>query len=91
MTSKLWPNEHLLSSVTAIVPLSPVLNFTFTTPAVLVHVISRRTDAGERTRGVHAPVLTQKLREAALIQVCGEFFLKKEKKKAGFIPRRKTL
>lgn len=60
--------------------LSPVLNFTFTTPAVLVHVVSRRTDAGERTGGVHAPVLTQKLREAALIQVYGELKKRKEEK-----------
>lgn len=45
----------------------------FTAPAVLEHIISRRTDAGERTRRVHTSVLTQKLRETALIQVdtCG--------------------
>lgn len=51
---------------------SSVPSFTFTTPAVLIHIISRRTDAGERAGGVHTSVLTQKLREAALIQVYRE-------------------
>lgn len=41
----------------------------FTTPSILKHIISRRTDAGERAGCVHTSVLTQKLREAALIQV----------------------
>lgn len=59
-------------SVTVITSLSPTPRFTFTTPAVLIHIISGRTDAGERTWSVHAPVLTQELREAALIQIYGE-------------------
>lgn len=56
----------------ATVSLSSVLNFTFATPAILVYIISRWTDAGERAGGVHTSVLTQKLREAALIQVYRE-------------------
>ncbi len=66
--------KHLFSSDAVKVTTSPssVLDFTFTAPAVLIHIISRRTDAGERTRCVHTSVLTQKLREAALIQVYRE-------------------
>lgn len=41
----------------------------FTAPAVLIHIISRWTDTGERAGSVYTFVLTQKLREAALIQV----------------------
>lgn len=50
-----------------------VETFTFTAPAVLVHVISRRTDARERAGSVHTTVLTQKLREAALVYIYRKF------------------
>lgn len=43
---------------------------TLTAPAVLIYIISRWTDAGVRTGDVDTSVLTQKLRETALIQVC---------------------
>ena len=42
---------------------------TFTAASVLVDVVTRRADAGEGPRRVHTSVLTQKLREAALVQV----------------------
>ena len=42
---------------------------TFTAASVLVDVVTRRADAGEGPGRVHASVLTQKLREAALVQV----------------------
>lgn len=46
------------------------LPLTLTAPAILIYIISRWTDAGVRTRDVDTSVLTQKLRETALIQVC---------------------
>lgn len=50
----------------------PAGNFTFAGAAVLEQVVSSGADAGERAGPVDAPVLTQKLGEAALVQVCGE-------------------
>lgn len=75
-------------SVTVITSWSPAPRFTFTTPAVLEHVISGWTDAGERTWSIHAPVLTQKLREAALIQIYGE--LKKKMVRAELAGRQQV-
>lgn len=41
----------------------------FTASAILIYIISRWTNAGERARSVYTSVLTQKLRETAFIQV----------------------
>lgn len=68
-----WQNQTFPVSVQSLVPSPPAVNFTFTAPAVLKHVVSSWADTGEGAGRVDAPVLTQKLRETALIQVCGEF------------------